>query len=99
MGVVEQLLYDAAMQLKTSAGAVADVAVDEILRAAGVIYSLRRKTHGGPTRVYRCRWCDGEQRGRKLLDQHERSCSARPSGDLEGVSAADLTAWTPPDAA
>jgi hypothetical protein len=46
--LVEQLLYDARMKLKTTDGAVVEVSDAVILPAAGVIYSSRRKAHGHP---------------------------------------------------
>ncbi len=69
---------------------------------AGRIAVRRRKLHKGATPKARlCRWCNGEVRGRKPLDEHERSCTARPSGELLGFTADDMIAlrWTPPDAA
>jgi hypothetical protein len=88
------------MRLKTSTGVFADVAPDEVLRAAGVIYQARRRTHGHPPlRAYRCHWCDAEVRGRNALENHERACDRFPSGDLVGVTEQDMAAlvWTPPD--
>jgi hypothetical protein len=90
------------MNVKTRAGTVVDVHPDEILRAAGVIYQARRKTHGhAPLHAFRCRWCNGEIRGRGPLDDHERSCDRRPSGELVGITADEMQAmvWPGPDAA
>ena len=60
----------------------------------------RRKTYAGPTRVFRCRWCHNEIRGRVPLEAHERNCSLRPTGELAEFTDADLRAmaWHPDDA-
>ncbi len=86
------------MKLKTSGGAVVDIEIAEVLRAAGVIYQARRKTCAGPARVYPCRWCSIEIRGRVAREAHELSCTERPSGELAEFSPADMIAlaWTPP---
>ena len=96
------LLYAGGMKLTTSAGAVVDVGIQEVLRAAGVIYQARRRTHGHPPlHAYRCRWCNAEVRGRAPLEAHERDCTERPTGELAGFSDADMIAlsWPGPDAA
>jgi hypothetical protein len=80
------------MKLTTTDGAVVDVGVEEVLRAAGRVYQARRKVHGGPTRVFSCRWCSGEIRGRAALDLHERNCTEKPSGDLVEFTSADMAA-------
>jgi hypothetical protein len=94
-----QLLYDAVMKLKTIIGSVVDVAEADILAAAGVIYAHRRRTHGHPPlRVFHCRWCRAEIRGRGPLEQHEQACEKRPSGDPVAVSDEDmlLLRWAGP---
>jgi hypothetical protein len=65
------------MMMKTVSGDVVVVDDEVILAAAGRIYQARRKTCSGPTRVFRCRWCDQPQRGRVLLEGHERDCPAK----------------------
>lgn len=90
----------AGMKLKTSDGAVVDIEIAEVLRAAGVIYQARRKTCAGPARVYPCRWCSSEIRGRVAREQHERSCAQQPTGELDAFTPTDMAAlgWTPLDA-
>jgi hypothetical protein len=90
------------MTMKTVAGDVVVVADEVILAAAGRIYQARRRTCAGPTRVFRCRWCECELRGRAALELHERGeCAARPTGDLIAVTSEEMRqlAWVPPDAA
>ena len=96
-GGAKQLLYHRPMMLKTVSGGAVELADSVILAAAGRIYASRRKTCAGPTRVFCCRWCNAEIRGRIPLEAHERDCTQRPSGDLVGVTDADLIAlaWTP----
>jgi hypothetical protein len=87
------------MQLKTTSGTTADINVEEILRAAGVIYSSRRKVHAGPPkRTYCCGWCAAQCQGRAALLEHERACDQRPTGEFTEADLARM-AWTPPDAA
>jgi hypothetical protein len=86
------------MKMTTTDGVAVDIPADAILAAAGAIYAARRKTHGHPPlRVFRCRWCDGEVRGRNALDQHERGCESRPTGEMIGMTDDDWIAlgWTP----
>jgi hypothetical protein len=89
------------MKVTSSAGEAVDVGDEEILRAAGVIYSARRKTHGHPPlRSFHCRWCSATCIGMKALEAHQRECTQRPT-DLVAVTDADWAAlaWQGPDAA
>jgi hypothetical protein len=83
------------MMIKTVSGSTVDISVEEVLRAAGVIYQARRRIHGGPPKhSFRCRWCNAEVKGRATLDRHERNCNARPSGDFTDADLAAM-AWPP----
>jgi hypothetical protein len=70
----------------------------EILRAASSIRSRMRKRHGGgrPPKQHDCRWCGIECLGLHALDEHERSCDQRPSGELVPVTSDEMAAlaWT-----
>jgi hypothetical protein len=66
------------VELRTSGGSVVDIPPAEILRAAGVIYASRRKSHGGPPLgSYRCRFCSTQIRGCSALFEHETRCASR----------------------
>jgi hypothetical protein len=83
------------MQLKTSAGRIVDVGVEEILAAAGRICATRRKTHGGPPlHAFHCRWCRTEVRGRAAFEAHQRECDQRPA-DFAPIGPDDLIPWQP----
>jgi hypothetical protein len=69
-----------------------------VMSEAGRIAVRRRRSHRGATpKVFECRWCHAEMRGRAALSLHERECAAKPDG-FTGFTEADLDAlrWTPP---
>jgi hypothetical protein len=70
-----------------------------IMSAAARIAVGRRKVHrGAAPKIFACRWCRAEIRGRTALEQHEKSCEKHPAGEVTDADLAALS-WTPPDAA
>jgi hypothetical protein len=53
-----------------------EVAETDVLKAAGAIYSARRRVHAGgrPKKVFRCCWCGQECRGVEELHRHQGAC-------------------------
>lgn len=80
------------MELRTTAGTVVDVAPDEILKAAAFISQSRRKTHGGPTKTFRCPRCNRPIRGAAMLKAHVAICEAPP---VTPFLADQLERWEP----
>lgn len=63
-----------------------EVAEGAILSESARIQNQRRKTHGAPLKVFRCRWCNRTCAGKAGLREHMRNCD-QSLGAMMGLQA------------